>query len=40
MVFLIDVDTDRTQELDPDTYVRTAMVLLDWHRIVQGLNPR
>jgi hypothetical protein len=40
MVFLIDVDTARTQELDPDAYVRTALVLLDWHRIVQGLNPR
>ena len=40
MIFLIDVDTGRTQELDPDTYVRTALVLLDWHRIVQGLNPR
>ena len=40
MVFLIDVDAASTQELDPDTYVRTALVLLDWHRIVQGLNPR
>jgi hypothetical protein len=40
MVVLIDVDSATTQELDPDTYVRTALVLLDWHRIVQGLNPR
>ena len=40
MIFLIDVDRATTQELDPDTYVRTALVLLDWHRIVQGLNPR
>jgi hypothetical protein len=40
MIFLIDVDTATTQELDPDTYVRTALVLLDWHRIIQGLNPR
>jgi hypothetical protein len=40
MIVLIDVDKATTQELDPDTYVRTALVLLDWHRIVQGLNPR
>lgn len=40
MIFLIDVDSASTQELDPDTYDRTALVLLDWHRIVQGLNPR
>jgi hypothetical protein len=40
MVVLIDVDSATTQELDPDTYVRTALVLLDWHRIVQGLNRR
>lgn len=40
MVFLVDVDSGTTQRLDPDTYVRTARVLLDWHRIVQGLNPR
>lgn len=37
-VFLVDVDSATTQRLDPDTYVRTAGVLLDWHRIVQGLN--
>lgn len=40
MIFLIDVDTASIQEIDPDTYGRTALVLLDWHRIVQGLNPR
>ena len=39
MVFLIDVDNATTQELDPDTYVRTARPMLDWRRIVQGLNP-
>jgi hypothetical protein len=38
MIFLIDVDSASTREIDPDTYVRTALVLLDWHRIVQGLN--
>lgn len=40
VVFLIDVDSATTHRLDPDTYVRTARVLLDWHRIVQGLNPQ
>lgn len=39
MVFLIDVDNATTQELDPDTYVRTASSMLDWRRISQGLNP-
>jgi len=40
MVFLIDVDSATTQELDPDTYVRASRSLLDWRRIVQGLNPQ
>lgn len=40
MVFLIDVDDATTQELDPDTYVKAARSLLDWRRIVQGLDPR
>ena len=40
MVFLIDVDSGSTQELDPDTYVRASRSLLDWRRIVQGLNPQ
>ncbi len=39
-IFLIDVDSATTREVDPDTYARSALVLLDWHRIVQGLNPR
>lgn len=39
MVFLIDVDNGTTQELDPETYFRTAGYLIDWRRIVQGLNP-
>lgn len=39
-IFLIDVDSATTREVDPDTYVRTASVFLDWHRLIQGLNPR
>ncbi len=38
-IFLVDVDSATTQELDPDTYFRNAKPLLDWRRIVQGLNP-
>lgn len=37
-IFLIDVDSATTQRLDPETYARTAAVLLDWHKVVQGLN--
>lgn len=40
MVFLIDVDSATTQEIDPDTYFRTASVLLDRHRAVQGSSLR
>lgn len=40
MVFLIDVDSGTTQEVDPDSYVRAASALLDWQKIVQGLNRR
>lgn len=39
-VFIIDVDSGTAREIDPETYTRTALVLLDWHRIVQGLNQR
>ena len=35
-VFSIDVDSARTQELDPETYVRTASALLDWHRLASS----
>ncbi len=35
-VFMIDVDSATTRELDPETYVRTASVLLDWHRLVSA----
>jgi hypothetical protein len=38
-VFLIDVDSASVQELEPQTYVRTALTLMDWHRAAQGLNP-
>lgn len=38
MVFLIDVDNATTRELDPETYFRASRSLLDWQRIVQGLN--
>ena len=40
VVFMIDVDSGSTQELDPETYVRTASALLDWHRTGQGSNQR
>ena len=40
MVFLIDVDSASVQEIDPETYDRMALSVLDWHRTVQGLNPR
>ncbi|MCL4355920.1 MAG: hypothetical protein JRN56_01080 [Nitrososphaerota archaeon] len=40
MVFLIDIDSASVQEIDPETYDRMAMSVLDWHRTVQGLNPR
>jgi len=36
IIFLIDVDSASTQEIDPDTYFRTASVLLDRHRMLQG----
>jgi hypothetical protein len=39
MIFMIDVDSATIQELDPETYVRTASAFLDWHRGSQGLNP-
>ena len=38
LVVLIDVDSATTQELDPETYARTAGSLLGWLRISQGLN--
>lgn len=36
VIFLIDVDSASTQELDPESYVTTASALLDWHRMAQG----
>jgi hypothetical protein len=41
LVFLIDVDSANTHELDPETYVRTASAFLDWHRGTKGpgLSP-
>ena len=36
MVFLIDVDTATTQEIDPETYVTNASRLLSWHRRILG----
>ena len=32
MVFLIDVDTATTNEVDPDTYVAVTRSILNWHR--------
>ena len=32
MVFLIDVDSTNTRELDPETYVRRASAFLGWHK--------
>ncbi len=40
MVFVIDVDSTNVQEIDARTYDRMALSVLDWHRTVQGLNPR
>ncbi|HLQ07094.1 MAG TPA: hypothetical protein VK126_05005 [Nitrososphaerales archaeon] len=39
VIFLIDVDSANTHELDPETYVRTASAFLDWHRGTQGSGP-
>lgn len=39
MIFLLDVDSASTQEIDPDTYFRTTSVLLDRHRVVQDASP-
>jgi len=38
MVFLIDVDTATTQEIDPETYSKVALGLLSWHRRNLGQN--
>lgn len=40
MIFLIDVDTATTQEVDPETYVSTASALLDGRRSAGGLAER
>ena len=40
MVFLIDVDSATTQELDPETYVRTSRPHLDWRGVVLGTDQR
>ncbi len=39
MIFLIDVDSTNTRELDPETYERRASALLDWYKGYQDLNP-
>lgn len=39
MIFLIDVDSTNTRELDPETYVRRASAFLDWHKGYQDLDP-
>ena len=39
MVFLIDVDSTNTRELDPETYERRASAFLDWYKGYQDLNP-
>ncbi len=38
MVVLIDVDSASTQELDPESYLKTASAMLDWHKLVRGQN--
>jgi hypothetical protein len=38
-VFLIDVDSASTKQLEPRTYLETASALMDLHR-GQGLNPK
>ncbi len=40
VVFLIDVDSTSTQEVDPETYSRAAGAFLDSHGSAQGLNPK
>jgi hypothetical protein len=42
MVFLIDVDSASTQEVDPETYVAVTRGILGWHRHLDGAgsNPR
>jgi len=42
MIFLIDVDSASTQEVDPETYVAVARSMLDWHRHLDGAgsNPQ
>jgi len=35
-IFLIDVDSASTQEIDPETYVASASGLLSWQRIAVG----
>lgn len=39
MIFLMDVDSTNTRELDPETYVRRASSFLDWHKGYQDLDP-
>jgi hypothetical protein len=38
-IFMVDVDSATIQELDPETYSRTASAFIKWNRGVQGLNP-
>jgi len=38
-IFLIDVDSATTKQLEPCTYMETASALMDLHR-GQGLNPK
>lgn len=39
-IFLIDVDSGSTHEVDPETYVANFSGLLNWHRIASGQGPR
>jgi hypothetical protein len=38
-VFMIDVDSATTRELDPETYAGTASAFMKWSHGGQGLNP-
>ena len=39
VIFLIDVDTGTTSEVDPDTYVAVTKGILSWHRRVREADP-
>jgi hypothetical protein len=39
MIFLVDVDSTNTRELDPEAYARKASAFLGWHKGYQDLDP-